>query len=170
MTTDNTEQPEPGTEDQARGGNGRWIPTLGTAKRRATAAELRSRGRTYRQIAEELGIDVHRAYDAVQKAMADVVREPAAAAVEFELERLDEAHRRALEVLERRHITVSNGKAVEHDGKPLLDDGPVLAAIDRIVKISESRRKLLGLDQPAKQQISGGVTYEIVGIDPEDLR
>jgi hypothetical protein len=50
------------------------------------------------------------------------------------------------------------------------DDGPVLSAIDRIVRISESRRKLLGLDQPAKTQVSGGVTYEVVGINPDDLK
>ena len=31
-------------------------------------------------------------------------------------------------------------------------------------------RKLLGLDQPVKTQVSGGVTYEVVGIDPEALR
>jgi hypothetical protein len=51
-----------------------------------------------------------------------------------------------------------------------MDDGPVLSAIDRLVRISESRRKLLGLDQPAKMNVSGGLTYEVVGIDPEALR
>jgi DNA-binding CsgD family transcriptional regulator len=157
-------------EDQVRDGNGRYLATLSTAERRATAAALRSRGKTYRQIAADMGIDVKEAFGYVKAAMADVVRESAEAAIEFELDRLDMAHRKAVEVLARKHITVSNGRVVELDGQPLQDDGPVLAAIDRIVKVSESRRKLLGLDQPAKTQISGGVTYEVVGIDPESLR
>lgn len=157
-------------EGQVRDGNGRYLATLSTAERRAMAAGLRSRGMTYRQIAAAMQIDVKNAFGYVKDAMAAVVRESAEAAIEFELDRLDQAHQKALAVLERSHVTVSNGQIVRLDGEPLEDDGPVLAAIDRIVKISESRRKLLGLDQPAKTQVSGGVTYELVGIDPEELR
>jgi hypothetical protein len=156
--------------DQPRDGNGKWLLTLTGAERRAEAARLRSRGYTYRQIATALNTDVRNAYDYVREAMQAVVREAAEDAIAFELDRLDQAHRKALAVLEREHITVSNGRVVELDGQPLPDDGPILSAIDRIVKISESRRKLLGLDQPAKTQISGGVSYEIVGINPEELR
>ena len=36
------------------------------------------------------------------------------------------------------------------EAKPLLDDGPKLAAIDRLVKIRESYRRLFGLDRPVK--------------------
>lgn len=82
----------------------------------------------------------------------------------FELGRLDAALVRlngledaARQVLEREHITVNNGRIIVLDGSPLPDDGPVLAAIDRLIKVedarqrnSESRRKLLGLDAPAK--------------------
>jgi hypothetical protein len=82
----------------------------------------------------------------------------------FELGRLDAALVRldgleaaARQVLEREHITVNNGRIIVLDDAPLPDDGPVLAAIDRLIKVedarqrnSESRRKLLGLDAPAK--------------------
>ena len=46
------------------------------------------------------------------------------------------------------------GKVVyEDNGRPMIDDGPNLAAIDRLVKISESHRKLLGLDQEPSMNV-----------------
>jgi hypothetical protein len=156
--------------EPARGTNGKFTRTIEGTERDAEAARLRATGKSYRQIAAELGCDVHTAHDAVTRAIATVVAEPAEAAIHFELDRLDRLHRAAMQVLERHHVTVSNGKVIELDGQPLLDDGPVLSAIDRLVRISESRRKLLGLDQPAKMNVTGGLTYEVVGIDPEALR
>jgi hypothetical protein len=77
--------------------------------------------------------------------------------LEAELLRLDELEARARQVLDRHHITVNNGRVISVDGQPLQDDGPVLAAIDRLLKIedarrknNESQRKLLGLDAPTK--------------------
>lgn len=71
--------------------------------------------------------------------------------------RLDRLENAALKVLERHHITVNNGRVITVDGEPLLDDAPVLAAIDRLVKIEAERlrngealRRLLGLDMPVK--------------------
>lgn len=73
------------------------------------------------------------------------------------LVRLDGLEAAARQVLEREHITVNNGRIIVLGDAPLPDDGPVLAAIDRLIKVedarqrnSESRRKLLGLDAPAK--------------------
>lgn len=165
-------------QQRVRGGDGRYLRTLEGAERQARAAELRSQGLSYRKIAATMAdegsagalYNVKTAFEDVRTAMAAVVQESAEAAVQFELDRLDLLHRKAMEVLKRHHIAVSNGRVVVVGGEPLQDDGPVLAAIDRVVKISESRRRLLGLDQPAKTQVSGGLTYEVVGIDPETLR
>lgn len=168
---------------QPRGGNGKFTRDPATARRDAEACDLRAKGWPYRRIAEHFGIDVHTAHDAVQAALRDIVKEPAEAVRQIELDRLDAELERlndlemaARRVLERHHITVSNGQVVRLDGEPLLDDAPVLNAIDRLLKIEEqrrrngeSRRKLLGLDQPAKVEHSGGVKYELVGIDPTDL-
>jgi hypothetical protein len=156
--------------DQVRGGDGKWVRTIETAEREAKAAQLRSRGMSYRQIAAELGVDTHTAHNDVQSALAAIVAEPAAAAQALELERLDAMYARALQVMEAHHVTVSNGRVVTLDDSPLPDDGPVLAAINTLVRISESRRKLLGLDSPVKTQISGGLTYEVVGVDTAALR
>jgi hypothetical protein len=53
-------------------------------------------------------------------------------------------------VLGRTHYYVQGGKVVIYDGAPLRDDGPTLAAIGQLVRLGESRRRLLGLDAPAK--------------------
>lgn len=61
----------------------------------------------------------------------------------------------AMEVLEREHVTVSNGRVVSlDDGTPLPDDGPVLQAIDRLLRIQERRARLLGLDAPVKRDLT----------------
>lgn len=77
--------------------------------------------------------------------------------LEGELVRLGELEARARQVLDRHHITVNNGRVIAIDGEPLQDDGPVLQAIDRLVRIEDARRKnnaeqrkLLGLDAPTK--------------------
>jgi hypothetical protein len=77
--------------------------------------------------------------------------------LEAALARLDGLEEAAIKVLEREHITVNNGRIIMRGDEPLLDDGPVLAAVDRLVKIedarvrnSESLRRLLGLDMPVK--------------------
>ncbi|MFF4479461.1 hypothetical protein ACFY1A_20915 [Streptomyces sp. NPDC001520] len=158
------------TPNQARAGDGRWIRTPETAARDAEAARLRARGMTYRAIAAELEMDVHSVHDAVKRALKEIVQEPAEDVRRMELERLDVLYEAAARVLEREHVTVSQGKIIYQGPDPLLDDGPVLQAIDRLLRIQERRSKLLGLDAATKTQVSGGVKYEIVGVDMDKLR
>ncbi|MFJ1698176.1 hypothetical protein ACIOHC_24175 [Streptomyces sp. NPDC088252] len=136
-------------------GRGRFVRTLSTAERDAAAADLRSKGWTYPRIAEHLGYN-HRAdaYNAVQRVLKETVREAGEELRTLELERLDALYVAASEVLEREHVTVSNGRVVDLHGAPIPDDGPVLAAIDRLLKIQERRARLLGLDAPVKRDIS----------------
>lgn len=189
-----------------QGPDGKFVASVEAAIRDAEAARLRGLGMSYRAIAAQLGIDVHTAHDAVKRALNAIRAEGAAEAVALELERFDASLQRldtmqaaAEAVLRRRHVHVSGGKIVmqitayarddegnillDVDGNPkaenveqLEDDAPVLAAVDRLVKIEverraigESRRKLLGLDAEQKVSVSGGVTYEIVGIPAEEL-
>ena len=141
---------------RTHGGNGRFVRTVDTAERDAEAARLRTRGYSYQQIADELGwVSRGDAYRAVQRVLADTVKEAGDEVRAIELARLDGLHVAAMDVLERKHVTVSNGRVVSLDGSgPLPDDGPVLAAIDRLLKIQERRARLLGLDAPTKQAIS----------------
>ncbi len=157
---------------QTRDGQGRFDRDLETAERDAEAARLRKRSWTYQQIADHLGINRSSAYQAVQRVLKETVQEPAEDLRTLELERLDDMAQAVLKVLEKHHVTVSNGRIVFLGDEPLIDDAPVLAAVDRLLKIQERRAKLLGLDIPVKQEIdvSGGVEYRIVGVSAEDLK
>lgn len=163
MSDEQTEQP--------RDGSGNFLYTDAGVQRDADASRLRSEGRTYQQIADALSYsDRGSAWRGIQRARRAILREPAEHLIQVESARLDGLYVAALDVLERDHVTVSNGRVMyDDDGNPILDDGPKLAAIRELRNIRESFRKLHGLDQPAKVAVSGGVKYEVVGIAPEDL-
>lgn len=162
---------EPKGLGPTRGPDGRFIYTAESAQRDAAAADLRSQRYSYQRIADELGYNNKGdAWRGVDRALKTIVKDSAEKLIQTEAAQLDELYVEALEILQRDHLTVSHGKVVYgDDGQPLLDDGPKLQAIDRLVKIRESYRKLHGLDAATKTQVSGGVKYEIVGIDPDDL-
>jgi hypothetical protein len=127
----------------------------------------------YRDIANAMGISVSTAWDRVQRGLR-IIDAPTAASAErartAHRARLEAAAQVALEVMARDHVHVAHGKVVvANDGKPVLDDGPKLAAAGKVREISESMRKLDGLDAPAKVELGGEVRYEVVGIAPEDL-
>jgi hypothetical protein len=169
-----TDQPD-NKADQTRDGKGRYDRDPETVKRDARAAELRAKSWTYQQIGDDLGMSRQSAYEAVQRALADTLEEPGAAVRAMELAKLDAMERAVLGVLEREHVTVQHGKVVKildaatGQEKALLDDSPILQAVDRLLRIAERRARLLGLDAEKRINVSGGLTYEVVGVDPEDL-
>lgn len=127
------------------------------AARRAKLVDYRRRKVPYAQFYKELG------YSSVQAARKDFTRaleENVAelhASVEvyreeqlIELEYLaEEAH----QVMTTRHYVITpGGKLVEdpETSEPLLDDGPKLAAMDRLVRIGDRVAKLRGLDAATK--------------------
>ncbi len=157
-------------------GNGRWVRTDASVERDAKASALRSRGKSYEQIATELGYaDKGGAWRGVRRARRDAVIEPVTQLIETESAELDELYAQALAILDRHHITVQQGRVVTmldvetNREVPIPDDGPKLQALQVALKIRESYRKLHGLDAEKKINLSGGVRYEIVGIDPADL-
>lgn len=137
-----------------------------TAKRRTEAVAMRIAGAEYETIAEALGYaDRAAAHKDITRALeAAVIEQTATVEVHRaeELKRLDALMVKAWAVLERQHITVSHGRVVRGDttDEPLLDDGPTLSAIDRILKIQERKAKFLGLDAPQR--------HEVVSIDAVD--
>lgn len=132
----------------------RHAPDPAVAERRSEAIKMRRDGVRYEDIAAALGYNSRgAAVQDVQRALATMVSEPAEELRALELQRLDAMWQAALEVLVREHITVSNGKVVTLNGEPIKDDGPVLNAIDRLLRIQERRAKLLGLDAPAKHEV-----------------
>ena len=142
-----------------------------TIERDAYAVELREKNMTYRQIAKELGFSSPRsAYEAVQRGNADAMHEPIDDARRLALNRLDRMARVAWKILEAEHyVTTTTGKIVEHPrtGEPIPDPGPVLAALDRISKFDEAKRKLLGLDAPVKTVTLDAIDAELSSLDAE---
>lgn len=129
---------------------------VGIAERRAKAVQMRIEGSSFKAIAEDLGYKTASAASqdvgrALEQAVAEQTRSVEAYREE-ELQRLDALLAEAWAILKRDHVTVSHGKLIYDDrtGQPLLDDGPTLQAIDRILKIQERRSKYLGLDAPTK--------------------
>jgi hypothetical protein len=173
-----TDQPDHGhpTDSPAtRDSRGRYVRQIETAERETQALALRARKVSYDEIARRLGYaDRSGARKAVERAIAARQEEPAAEVRTLELEALEVMERAVLGVMEREHVTVQHGKVikvVDDGGKevPLLDDSPVLAAVDRWLKIQERRARLLGLDAEQKVNVSGGVRYEVVGVEPDAL-
>lgn len=161
----------PRTNQPRNAKNNRFVRDPNVAERDAAAAELKRQGKTYQQIADALGYTNRgSAHHAVMRVMAEVRRDAGERLIAVEREELERLYQAALDILETDHQAVAQGKAVyDEDGSRVFDAGPKLQAINAARQIRESYRKLLGLDQPAKQEISGGVKYEVVGISTEDL-
>ena len=139
----------------ARGGNGDYVRDPDVAERDAKGMRLRASGYTWQRIADELGyadrahakVQIERSYRANMKQDVQAYRETVDA-------QLDELYAAAMAVKEARHLKVTNGSVVfdPESGGLMEDDAPVLAAIDRMIKIVERRAKLYGLDAPTKVQ------------------
>src|SRR5690349_18012203 len=168
--------PTPGKEPPRNRPGRKLERSAETAERDAEACRLRSRGLTYDMIARELGMsDPSVAHRAVKRALVAIVREPAEELLKLELDRLDALARAALVVLETQHIRIHDGEIIripDKDGNEIrvLDHGPTLAAIRELRKISESRRKLTGLDAPASVHVDGTTEIVINGVSLEDLK
>ena len=107
------------------------------AENRVKAFELRKLGMSYRAIGEELGVTLKTAYQYVRFVLNDLAEQAKESAVEvrdMELERLDAG------------IVTVQGVISDPDAKP----DEKLRAVNQLVKIGESRRKLLGLDAAQK--------------------
>ncbi|MFI6251502.1 hypothetical protein [Streptomyces sp. NPDC051016] len=166
-------EPTPGPREPARDARGHYISTIDDANRAAQAARLRADNpkMTYQQIADTVGYsDKGDCWRAIQKCRQAVITGAGAELIASEAQQLDDLFVAALEVLERDHVVVSHGKVINGaDGKPLLDDGPKLAAIREMRMLRESYRKLYGLDAEQKVSVAGSVRYEVVGVDTGDL-
>jgi hypothetical protein len=146
---------------------------IGALATRQQCLEYRTMGKTYAQIGSLVGIDASTAYRHVQEALRELAEERKSTADELrtlELERLDKLIRATEDILAKFHIVVNTKGVVEYGGDPLEDDGPALVAIGRLQSLSESRRKLLGLDAPTKlTDGDGNPPFKvIIGIDPDD--
>ena len=127
-----------GAQRAARRGRPGQVEAI--AERRVLALELRKAGGSYREIARQLGIDVHTAHAAVGAELAALRETAVAEATELralELERLD---------------GMTSGLW------PRIEEGSA-AAVSAGVRVSERRSRLLGLDAPVvtKSELMGSL-------------
>jgi hypothetical protein len=153
------------TDEQPRKATGRFERSIKTAQRDAKAALMRTHSKTYKQIADALGISTTEAYRAVGRALKSAVQEPGELVLKMEMEKLDRMEQRALSVINRRTKQLRGSTS-----KGYAEDGILLQANAQLLRIHESRRRLLGLDAPIKTEVTAGVQYEIIGINTDDLK
>jgi len=139
-----------------------------TMERDHKAYDLFRRGLSYRQIAAQLEYKSHSAaFDAVRRAAKDNASDPLeqAEARQAFYDRLQDYRRGAQRVLNAKHfVTSQSGKLVygpDPDGKPLLDDEPVLRALDRLMKIDDMELRLRDLYPAAKSRVEV-ITEDVV--------
>lgn len=121
--------------------------------RREKALALRKAGASFRMIAKECEVSVETAH-------SDVMAELSA------LSEITQAHAedvRALEIrrLDDLQVNITN----------ILRTGATPRAIDSAIRLSERRAKMLGLDAPAKRQVSGpdGMPLGGIGITQQTI-
>ena len=166
-----------------RDGKGKYVPRPDSEERDAEAFRMRTRACTLAEIQVALGYSSPQHVSTALKRHIERRVGPAADEYRAVMDaQLDHMYREVTRVLETTHYKVNNGTVVYFNddecqcqswergscshAKPLLDDSPVLAAVDRLVKIQESRRKLYGLDAPVKHDVSvSSVTVRVEGAD-----
>lgn len=155
MSDEQIPPPPPKLEQPRQGNSFMFASPRNQQERDAWAAERWVlNGWTYQQIADALQVNnkatafraVERGLHARREATEVNTRKVRA----IQRARLERAHEAAMAVLEAEHITVSNGRVVLLGGEPVKDYDPILRTLDRIVKISESIRRLDGIDAPVK--------------------
>lgn len=128
------------------------------AERVVQALKLRQRGYTYDDISKALGIAKSIAHGYIKDAMRQLAEEQTAETEQLralEVARLDEMSVQAYKVLFAKHFAINGGNVVYHNGAELPDDTQTLRAIDRLLKISERRAKLLNLDLQKESGVDG---------------
>ena len=127
---------------------------------------------TYDQIAAEMDYaDPSGAWRAVQRALKDAFREEAPELLQMEADRLDALRRLFERIAATKHVHVTaSGKVAVHPetGNPLVDDGIVLQAGMALLRVSESFRRMKGLDAPAKSRVEV-ITEDVVDAELADL-
>jgi hypothetical protein len=139
------------------------------ARRRAKAIELKNRGLSWQQVADQMAAEGHyldgdgnpsaaAACVDVSRALKQANRELSMGLEEYREAarmRLDGLRRQVHAVLARPHYVLYKGEIVHGpDGNPLRDDGVVLACIDRLQRIEERQAKIDGTDASEKLTVA----------------
>ncbi len=149
--------------------NSKPLNELATVEQDTQIVELKRAGNTFEQIAGHLGISKATAHRGFYRALRRVQAPGVEAIREDQLARIEQAREILNDIIAARHLIVSNGQIVRDDGEPLPDDAVAMNAIALRDKLDDREAKLTGAYPETKVSLSGGVRYEVVGIDTSDL-
>ena len=149
---------------QTRDGNGRFIRDLDTATKDTLAAEMRTHGYPLREIAAKLG---YANESGAAKAISRALRAVPAEAVEdlraLEVARMDALEERLWQILNTKYPLITPGVDLVQKGAYVEDPKPPLTVIDRLVRVSQQRARLLGLYAAPKPEEPEPVMPELTG-------
>lgn len=126
--------------------------TVESATREKLILERRLARVPFRKIAEELDLSVTRVVQLYQKSLQEI---PALEAAEMRSEESD-----LIDTAVTRLTHIAETAEKESDR---------IAAWGQVARYMERRAKLFGLDAAQKIAVTGGVTYSLVGVDPDQV-
>ncbi len=124
---------------------------------------LRKQGLTFREIADEVDRTVSHVYKSFQRGLKRITAPNVNEYREAQLLRIESERAIVEDILLGLHVTVSNGRVFGD----IPDSAPVLAAIDRLIKLDAQEADLLGLKAATKMSVDAQVSYTVGGgVDP----
>lgn len=120
-------------------------------------------GHTFREAAKIVGLTVSNVYRRYQRGLQRIGMPTVNEYRDNQLTRIQSEREIIQGILTQFHVTVSNGRVFTD----LEDVGPLMSAVDRLIKLDEQEAKLLGLQAPTKVAVDAEVNYTVGGgVDP----
>lgn len=122
------------------------IEEIAKNKREAQAVELRLSGKSYREIAQELGVEYATAAATVKRVLQrdwEVDAEAVNELRQLEINRIDK-------LWEVYYPRATRSEEIDENGKTVMGSGPSMAAANMCLKLLKRRAELLGLDREIK--------------------
>lgn len=142
--------------------SGRHNGKLGTPTQRAAiraeAYRMSLRGATNVAIGEHFGVSRETIRLLLKEYIAELTVPLAEDMRKIENDKLDRLEALGWKILEDNHVAFQHGKVVvmkdpeTGQEKPIEDVEPILKGMDRLLKVSDRRAKLWGIDTPVKQE------------------
>lgn len=136
---------------------GKSYPMLVSQAMVDEALRLRAESKSYQEVARIMEVTTSIARNLVMHGLRDTPTESPSEQRQIELRKLDKLEQAALEVL-----------WVAQAGESAASQTRALNAVDKLIKLSESRRKLLGLDAPTLME-TRAVELVLNGVDVTSL-
>lgn len=141
-----------GADNMPRDGKGKWRKGIESYERDAEACRMYVAGKTYQQIADELGYGGRsNAQRAVQKILMETVRQPADEVRALLRARNEEIYMMAREIIQKEQYAHSHGEIIYNpDGTPMVEQEVKLKAMDRMQRALSELAKLCGAHAAVK--------------------